>query len=76
MEESHKEQEHEITVEDDKQDYLLEDVEISQDSRGDFSYKEVSEVSEATEESIPDGIAKGVGDNELENYQRLMEHTQ
>ena len=67
--------EHEITVEEDQKDFVLEDVEISQDSRGDFSYKEVSEMSEATEESLPDGLNQMAGATELENYQRLLEHT-
>lgn len=42
-------------------------------SRGDFDYKDVSEASDVTEESIPDGLEmlkEGVRD--LENYERLM----
>ena len=58
----------------DQQEYVLEDVELSEDSIGDFDYKEVSEMSEVTEESYPEGLsALKEGAKDLENYERLME---
>ena len=60
----------------DQQEYVLEDVELSEDSIGDFDYKEVSEMSEVTEESYPEGLsALKEGAKDLENYERLMEQT-
>jgi len=45
-------------------------------SKGDFAYKEVSEMSDLTEESYPDGVEiLREGAKELENYDRLMEQT-
>ena len=68
-------EEKEATVDEDNKDYVLEDVEISQVSKGDLSYKEVSEMSEATEESFPEGIMGGQGAKDLANYERLLEQT-
>lgn len=49
---------------------------MTEDSKGDFSYKEVSEMSDATEESYPEGLAQlKEGAKDLENYERLLEHT-
>jgi hypothetical protein len=52
------------------------EVEISEESKGEYSYKEVSEISDLTEESYPEGaeIFKE-GAKDLENYERLMEQT-
>jgi hypothetical protein len=36
---------------------VIDDIEITEYSKGDFSYKEVSEMSDATEESYPDGLS-------------------
>jgi hypothetical protein len=33
------------------------EVELTEDSKGGFSYKEVSEVSSVTEESYPEGLS-------------------
>jgi hypothetical protein len=45
-------------------------------SRGEFPYKEVSEMSDVTEESYPDGVEMlREGAKDLENYDRLMEQT-
>jgi hypothetical protein len=32
------------------------EVELTEDSKGNFSYKEVSEISDVTEESYPEGL--------------------
>jgi len=48
-------------------------VELTEDSKGNFSYKEVSDVSDVTEESFPDGISQIAGAKDLENYEKLME---
>lgn len=45
---------------------------MTEDSKGNFSYKEVSEISDMTEESYPDGMVNA-GAKDLENYERLME---
>jgi hypothetical protein len=52
-------------------------VEISEMSKGAFSYKEVSEMSDVTEESYPDAMGGQLQDQakDLENYERLMEQT-
>lgn len=45
-------------------------------SKGDFQYKEVSDMSDVTEESFPDGIEMlKDGAKDLENYDKLMEQT-
>ncbi len=50
--------------------------EKDQSSKGEFPYKEVSEMSDLTEESYPDGVEMlREGAKELENYDRLMEKT-
>jgi hypothetical protein len=50
------------------------EVELTEDSKGEFSYMEVSEVSEVTEESYPEGLAMfNEGAKDLENYERLLE---
>ena len=50
------------------------EVELSEDSKGEFNYKEVSEISEVTEESYPEGLAMlKEGAKDLENYERLLE---
>lgn len=62
----YQEQEHLHDPEDDK--------ELS--SKGDFPYNEVSEMSDVTEESYPDGVEMlREGAKDLENYDRLMEQT-
>ena len=49
---------------------------LSSTSKGDFMYKEVSEISDLTEESYPDGVQMlKDGAKELENYDKLMEQT-
>lgn len=49
---------------------------MTEDSKGEFSYKEVSDISEVTEESYPDGLGfLKEGAKDLENYERLMEQT-
>jgi len=40
----------------------------------DFTYKEVSDISDVTEESYPDGLESLAG-QDLDNYNRLMEAT-
>ena len=51
-------------------------MELSDDSKGDFNYKEVSEMSEVTEESYPEGLTMlKEGAKDLENYEKLMEQT-
>ncbi len=53
---------------------LCIDVELTIDSKGEFSYKEISDMSEVTEESYPEGMAiLKEGAKDLENYERLME---
>ena len=53
------------------------EIELTEDSKGDYSYKEVSEISDDTEESYPEGLAsRKEGAKDLENYERLLEHTQ
>lgn len=43
-------------------------------SKGEFAYKEVSEMSDITEESYPDGVEMlREGAKELENFDRLMD---
>lgn len=45
-------------------------------SRGDFAYKEVSDVSDVTEESYPEGLQMlRDGAKDLENIDKLMEQT-
>lgn len=51
-------------------------MELTDDSKGNFSYKEVSEMSDITEESYPDGQSHVEGGNDLQNYERLVEQTQ
>ncbi len=52
------------------------EVELTQESKGDFSYKEVSEVSDVTGESFPEGYSQvKAGAKDLENYEKLMEQT-
>jgi hypothetical protein len=49
---------------------------LSELSKGDFAYKEVSDVSDVTEESYPEGmqmLRDGVKD--LENIDKLMDQT-
>ena len=36
---------------------MFTEVELTEDSKGDFSYKEVSDISDITEESYPDGMS-------------------
>ena len=50
---------------------------MTEDSKGDYSYKEVSEVSDMTEESYPEGLNETGKDGakDIENYERLMEKT-
>ena len=48
----------------------LEEVAQSVESKGQYSYKEVSEVSDVTEESIPEGVIHGTA-RDLEIYDRL-----
>ena len=56
-------------------DYTIEEA-LSSTSKGDFMYKEVSEISDLTEESYPDGVQMlKDGAKELENYDKLMEQT-
>ena len=56
-------------------DLLIEEA-LSSTSKGDFMYKEVSEISDLTEESYPDGVQMlKDGAKELENYDKLMEQT-
>ncbi len=43
------------------------------ESNGDFDYKEVSEISDITEESYPEGLSQRAGAKDLENYEKLME---
>jgi hypothetical protein len=50
-------------------------VDITEDSKGDFSYKEVSDISDVTEESYPEGLSVRAGAKDLENYEKLMEQT-
>ena len=51
-------------------------MELTEDSKGELSYKEVSDISEVTEESYPDGLEfLKEGAKDLENYERLMEQT-
>ena len=33
------------------------EVELTEDSKGEFSYKEVSDISDVTEESYPEGLS-------------------
>lgn len=71
-----KHRELDVTDLDQQQEYVLEDVEITEDSKGDFSYKEVSEMSDITEESYPEGMSQmKEGAKDLENFERLMEQT-
>jgi hypothetical protein len=52
----------------------MQDEEAS--SRGDFQYKEVSDISDVTEESLPDGMdVLASGRQDLDNYDKLMERT-
>lgn len=45
-------------------------------SKGDFAYKEVSDVSDVTEESYPEGLQMlRDGAKDLENIDKLMEQT-
>ena len=49
---------------------------ISTTSKGDFMYKEVSEISDLTEDSYPEGVQMlKDGAKDLENYDKLMEQT-
>ena len=49
---------------------------LSSTSKGDFMYKEVSEISDLTEESFPEGVQMlRDGAKDLENYDKLMEQT-
>ena len=49
---------------------------ISEMSKGDFAYKEVSDVSDVTEESYPEGLQMlRDGAKDLENIDKLMEQT-
>lgn len=52
----------------DDQEYVIEgithnkiinylEVELTEDSKGEFSYKEVSDISDVTEESYPEGLS-------------------
>ena len=48
--------------------------EFAESSKGDFAYKEVSEMSDVTEESYPEGLEMlREGAKDLENYDKLME---
>jgi len=54
----------------------IQDVEISEDSKGDFSYKEMSDISDLTEESFPEGMSvKDGGNKDIDNYDKLLEQT-
>lgn len=49
-------------------------MELTDDSKGDYSYKEVSDISDVTEESYPEGLSQmKAGAKDLENYEKLME---
>ncbi len=49
---------------------------LSEVSKGDFAYKEVSEISDVTEESYPEGLQMlREGAKDLENIDKLMEQT-
>jgi hypothetical protein len=55
-------------------DFIIEEA-LSSTSKGDFMYKEVSEISDLTEESYPDGVQMlKDGAKDLENYDKLMEY--
>lgn len=47
-----------------------------QSKTGDYNYKEISDMSDVTEDSYPEGLEmlKG-GAKDLENYDKLMEQT-
>lgn len=55
---------------------LLEQEIDDQSKTGDYNYKEISDMSDVTEESYPEGLEmlKG-GAKDLENYDKLMEQT-
>ena len=54
-------------------DLIIEEA-LSSTSKGDFMYKEVSEISDLTEESYPDGVEMlKDGAKDLENFDKLME---
>lgn len=52
----------------------IEEIAQSIESKGQYSYKEVSEVSDVTEESIPEGVIHGTA-RDLEIYDRLKQQT-
>ncbi len=57
---------HDLTI------YIEEEASFT--SKGDFHYKEVSEISDVTEESFPEGLEMlREGAKDLENYDKLME---
>ena len=76
-------QQEQIIVEEDeggeggRENYVIEDVELTEDSKGDYSYKDISEISEMTEESFPENLKNKMKEHakDLENYERLMEQT-
>lgn len=53
------------------------EAEITEASKGNYSYKEISDISDITEESIPDHMKGKINEaiKDLENYDRLMEMT-
>ena len=55
---------------------MLIEIELTDDSKGDYSYKEVSDISDLTEESYPEEFAQTKeGAKDLDNYERLLEQT-
>ena len=55
---------------------MMSEEALSEMSKGDFNYKEVSDVSDVTEESYPEGLQMlREGAKDLENIDRLMEQT-
>jgi hypothetical protein len=55
---------------------MISEEPLSEMSKGDFNYKEVSDVSDVTEESYPEGLQMlREGAKDLENIDRLMEQT-
>ena len=53
------------------------DVELTESSKGAFSYKVVSDMSEITEESLPSGLVQTMqeGAGDLANFDKLMAQT-
>ena len=51
------------------------EVELTEDSKGAYSYKEVSEISDLTEESYPEGVSVQGANKDIDNYDKLLEAT-